>query len=230
MSKLTQTRCVPCNSQRRSDIDKRLAAGESSRSVSKWLKGSGEPISHATLATHKRDHLVDGKQAPVPSTALDVVPPEGDELTPQQALFVEEYLRDLNATQAAIRAGYAEKGAAVQGFRLLRNAKISRILATRQKDLSVRTQLDLEWMLTNLALIARRCMESEPVLDYIGQPTGLWKFNASGANRAIELIGKLQGMFVEKTVTVEMDAEDDDAVISALLEKLRSAGGDPQNR
>jgi phage terminase small subunit len=43
------------------------------------------------------------------------------ELTRRQELFVAEYLRDLNATRAAIAAGYGEKGAAVQGSQLLTN-------------------------------------------------------------------------------------------------------------
>ncbi len=47
------------------------------------------------------------------------------ELTDRQWMFVEEYLIDLNGTQAAIRAGYAESGAAVEASRLLRNAKIA---------------------------------------------------------------------------------------------------------
>lgn len=47
------------------------------------------------------------------------------ELTPKQALFVREYLVDLNATQAAIRAGYSKKTAASQAERLLRNVEIA---------------------------------------------------------------------------------------------------------
>jgi phage terminase small subunit len=46
-------------------------------------------------------------------------------LTAKQARFVEEYLCDLNATQAAIRAGYSPKTATVQGSRLLTNAKVA---------------------------------------------------------------------------------------------------------
>lgn len=46
-------------------------------------------------------------------------PPEGQPLTPRQQRFAEEYLRDCNATQAALRAGYAKRGAHVQGRRLL---------------------------------------------------------------------------------------------------------------
>ena len=45
-------------------------------------------------------------------------------LTPRQARFVDEYLIDLNATQAAIRAGYSPKTAQVQGSRLLLNVMV----------------------------------------------------------------------------------------------------------
>src|SRR5690606_24873160 len=45
-------------------------------------------------------------------------------LTPKQAAFAREYLVDLNATQAAIRAGYSEKTAYSQGQRLLKNAEV----------------------------------------------------------------------------------------------------------
>lgn len=51
------------------------------------------------------------------------------ELTDKQRLFVAEYLVDLNATQAAIRAGYSKKTAASQGQRLLRNVEISNALS-----------------------------------------------------------------------------------------------------
>ena len=49
-------------------------------------------------------------------------------LTEKQQRFVEEYLVDLNATQAAIRAGYSVKTADVQGSRMLRNVKVHRYI------------------------------------------------------------------------------------------------------
>lgn len=73
------------------------------------------------------------------------------DLTPKQARFVEEYLIDLNATQAAIRAGYAEKGASVEGARLLANAKIGEAVAAGLKARSERTQIDADWVLKRLA-------------------------------------------------------------------------------
>jgi len=57
-------------------------------------------------------------------------------LTDKQKQFCKEYVLDFNATQAAIRAGYSEKGADVQGNRLLSNVRIeayiSKLKAKRQ--------------------------------------------------------------------------------------------------
>ena len=55
-------------------------------------------------------------------------------LTARQELFVHEYLRDMNATQAAIRAGFSEKSAAVQASRLLRNDNIQTTLQAAWRD------------------------------------------------------------------------------------------------
>lgn len=73
------------------------------------------------------------------------------DLTAKQARFVEEYLIDLNATQAAIRAGYAEKSASVEGARLLANAKVGEAVAAGLKARSERTKIDADWVLTRLA-------------------------------------------------------------------------------
>ena len=46
-------------------------------------------------------------------------------LTPKQQKFVQEYLIDRNATQAAIRAGYSERSACLQGHRMIHNDNVS---------------------------------------------------------------------------------------------------------
>lgn len=50
-------RCKACNSPRRAEIDRRLLAGESTRTVSTWLAGQGETIHQTGLANHQREHL-----------------------------------------------------------------------------------------------------------------------------------------------------------------------------
>lgn len=74
-------------------------------------------------------------------------------LTPKQQRFVDEYLIDLNATQAAIRAGYSKKTADQQASRLLTNVKVSRYLAERRQALQGRIEITQDMVLLELAKI-----------------------------------------------------------------------------
>lgn len=71
-------------------------------------------------------------------------------LTPKQARFVEEYLIDLNATQAAIRAGYSVKTAKQQGQRLLTNVDVAAALSAAQSARSERVRVNADWVLNRL--------------------------------------------------------------------------------
>lgn len=75
-------------------------------------------------------------------------------LTDKQKRFCEEYLIDLNATQAAIRAGYSEKTAYRTGADNLRKPQIEEYIAKRQKELSRSTEITQERVIKELALIA----------------------------------------------------------------------------
>ncbi len=75
-------------------------------------------------------------------------------LTPKQKLFIREYCRDLNATRAAIAAGYSENGAAVQGNRLLRNAKISSEIAELTAKTCTKLEISAEKVLQELVRLA----------------------------------------------------------------------------
>ena len=103
-------------------------------------------------------------------------------LQPLQARFIEEYLIDLNATKAAERAGYSPKTAYVQGSRLLRNPRVSPIIALAIEIRSRRTQISQEWVLLQLKEQFTQADNEK---------------NRSAANRALELIGKHLGMFGE---------------------------------
>jgi phage terminase small subunit len=74
-----------------------------------------------------------------------------ENLTPKQARFVDEYLIDLNATQAAIRAGYALKGAEVTASKLLRVPKVEAAINTALTARSQETKIDAAWVLKRLA-------------------------------------------------------------------------------
>lgn len=75
-------------------------------------------------------------------------------LTAKQQRFVDEYLIDLNATQAAIRAGYSVKTADVQGSRLLANVKVQQAISKAMAERSKRTGVNQDRVVLELARIA----------------------------------------------------------------------------
>lgn len=75
-------------------------------------------------------------------------------LTPRQSAFVAEYLVDLNATQAAIRAGYSAKGADVTGSKLLVIPKVAAAVAEAKAARAEKTGITQERVLAELELLA----------------------------------------------------------------------------
>jgi phage terminase small subunit len=98
----------------------------------------------------------------------------GDALTPKQQRFVEEYLIDLNATQAAIRAGYSEKTAGSQAFDLLKKPEINDAVVSAMKEREKRTEITQDMVLKELAKIGFSNMQDymrvgpdgDPYLDF----------------------------------------------------------------
>lgn len=74
-------------------------------------------------------------------------------LTAKQNCFVQEYLVDLNATQAATRAGYSEKTAYSAGQRLLKNVEIQKAITAAKSKRSSRTEITADRVLQELARI-----------------------------------------------------------------------------
>ncbi len=72
-------------------------------------------------------------------------------MTPKQQRFVDEYLIDLNATQAAIRAGYSAKTAMEQGYQLLQIPSVLEAITAAKANRSQKTGIDAEWLLKRLA-------------------------------------------------------------------------------
>lgn len=86
-------------------------------------------------------------------------------LTPKQQRFVDEYLIDLNATQAAIRAGYSEKTAGAIGNENLTKPEISEAIAAAQKARSERVQVDQDWVLRQWVEIASA--DPRELIEYV---------------------------------------------------------------
>ena len=119
-------------------------------------------------------------------------------LTPKQQRFIDEYLIDLNATQAAIRAGYSKNSARQIGDENLSKPVIAAAVAKAKKERSEATKIDATWVLKQAVELHQRCMqEIRPTRNpktrkqlYDDNGNALFTFNAAAANRALELIGK----------------------------------------
>ncbi|KIQ60188.1 terminase small subunit [Pseudomonas fluorescens] len=88
------------------------------------------------------------------------------ELTGKRARFVDEYLIDLNATQAALRAGYSEKTAYSQGQRLLKDVEVQAQLQKRMQDRQQRTEINADYVLKRLVEIDQ--LDVVDILDNTG--------------------------------------------------------------
>ena len=76
-------------------------------------------------------------------------------LNNRQEQFCFEYVKDFNATQAAIRAGYSSKGASVHASKLLGNANIQARIQDLQKDIQERSEITVDELIRELSNIAR---------------------------------------------------------------------------
>ncbi|MHC4132726.1 MAG: terminase small subunit, partial [Planctomycetota bacterium] len=64
-------------------------------------------------------------------------------LTDKQYAFVNEYVKDYNATQAAIRAGYAEKYADRQAYQLLEKTRVKEAIEARRQEISRKADVEI---------------------------------------------------------------------------------------
>jgi Phage terminase, small subunit len=131
-------------------------------------------------------------------------------MTPKQEAFVREYLIDLNATAAYKRAGYQAKGnaAEVEAHRLLRNPKVAEFIQAAMNERAKRTEITADYVLFGIKEVAERCLEREPVMVGRGEDRSqliddqgryVFQFDAAGANKAFELLGKHLKLFTDKT-------------------------------
>lgn len=105
-------------------------------------------------------------------------------MTPKQEAFVREYLIDLNATQAAIRAGYSEATANEQGARLLANVSIAAAIKDALADRATRTQINADYVLNRLVEIDQMdvldIMDDAMNLKPVHQWPKVWRQYLSG--------------------------------------------------
>lgn len=150
-------------------------------------------------------------------------------LTAKQKRFCDEYLIDLNATQAAIRAGYSSKTANEQGARLLANVSVQEAIAKATAERSKRTGISQDRVIQELARIAfvnpqnvinpkdasvkadateddLACIQSVKVktMDGAKGKSVEREVRLNDKMKALELLGKHLGMFKDK---LEVDCD-----------------------
>lgn len=124
-------------------------------------------------------------------------------LTRRQRCFVDEYLVDLNGTQAAIRAGYSKRTANEQAARLLANVSVAQAVAEGMSKRSERTGVTQDWVIERL--------KREALLDGDGA-------THSARVQALTAIGKHLGMFKDQ---IEHSGELKGAVVLTLPDNGR---------
>lgn len=147
------------------------------------------------------------------------VMPKKKKLTEKQKRFCEEYLIDLNATQAAIRAGYSGKTAYSMGQRILKNVEVQEYIFKLQQKRSERTEITADRVIRELAAIAFsdrtkiakvnangivEIAATDTLPDEIKKTIASIKEGKFGIEvssydkiKALELLGKHLGMFTE---------------------------------
>lgn len=124
------------------------------------------------------------------------------DLTPLEERFVQEYLVDLNGSAACLRAGSTTRHPNKLASQMKARPPVRRAIDAAMSERARHTGITAEWVLNNLKVVAERCLQAVPVVkrgahqEEDGQ--GLWSFDASGAIRSLELIGRHRGMFKDQ--------------------------------
>lgn len=131
-----------------------------------------------------------------------------EKLTAKQKLFAGEYLKDLNATQSAIRAGYSEDTAYSIGWENLKKPEVAQLIQKKMDRRAAKLDITSEYILAGIKDTVERCRQAVPVVDRKGRPVLIedeegdlvpaYTFNAFAALKGFELLGKHKRLFAEK--------------------------------
>ena len=129
-------------------------------------------------------------------------------LTKKQRLFVDEYLLDLNATQAAIRAGYSTRRATEIGYQLLQRPEVAQAIQAAMAERSKRTEVEADYVLRRL-----REIDEMDVLDILED---------DGSFRSIRDWPKAWRQFLSGIEIAELfEGRGDDRRIAGVLRKVK---------
>ena len=147
-------------------------------------------------------------------------------MTKKQKRFVDEYLIDLNATQAAIRAGYSKDTARAIGAENLTKPYIQQAIEERIEQLHNERSADAQEIIEYLTSVMRGESESEELVnEFIGdgcsKPARVKKAPSEKDRlKAAELLGKRFGLFKDK-VELDGNVKADMSALSGVLDQLK---------
>ncbi|MGK0129628.1 terminase small subunit [Pseudomonas aeruginosa] len=129
-------------------------------------------------------------------------------LTKKQRLFVDEYLMDLNATQAAIRAGYSTRRATEIGYQLLQRPEVAQAIQAAMAERSKRTEVEADYVIRRL-----REIDEMDVLDILED---------DGSFRSIRDWPRAWRQFLSGIEIAELfEGRGDDRRIAGVLRKVK---------
>jgi phage terminase small subunit len=144
-------------------------------------------------------------------------------MNPKQSRFCEEYLVDLNATQAAIRAGYSEKTAYSAGHANLKKPEIAAFIAAGMAARSQRTTITQDKVLADLEAVKQNAMSKTTDKDGYIRMT-----NPTAALKACELQGRHLGMWNDR-IAVTGEVSIAVAIRQRIAGRIAKAKSVPQN-
>lgn len=138
-------------------------------------------------------------------------------LTARQSVFVNEYLKDLNASQAAIRAGYSKRTAAVIGRQNLRKVTVKSAIDAKMAARAQRIEIASDQVLREIARLA--FFDPRRLFDAKGKflPIAKWPDEVAAAVSSIEFV-KVPGT---KIVTTKIRFWDKSKNLELLGRHLR---------
>jgi phage terminase small subunit len=143
-------------------------------------------------------------------------------LNEKQLRFCQEYIVDLNGSQAAIRAGYSADTSASIASELLTKPNILSYLNDILYERAERTKVTADYVITSLRELIQRCLQKKPVMifdkvekeyiqktclvedeDDVRHEEGVWEFDSQGANKALETLAKHLKLLTDKPVFID---------------------------
>lgn len=132
-------------------------------------------------------------------------------LTARQKLFCTEFIKDFNASQAVIRAGYSKNTARQSGYQLLTNIYIQGKLAELTAKQAEKAEISVQWIIQELKQLYDRCQSS------LSSPGAI-----AGATKQLELLGKHLAMFTERVeVNADIKTISSEETIKQILEAAK---------